>query len=230
MFIKADMNELLFILSIVFTFSAVLVLLKLFGKKGLFCWVCFASVMANIIVVKTVDCFGLTTTLGNVLFGSVFLSLDIINELYNKKEANSAVYLGLACNVAFIIISQFVILYKPSTSDFSSDAFIQLFSLTPRVCLGSICAYAFGNFLDIQIFDKLKSKQGSKNLWIRNNLSTITAQLFDNFVLHTIAFLGIMTFRDVCILSVNVWLIEVVIALCDTPFLYIAKHKLSNCK
>lgn len=217
------MNELLFLLSIIVTFSSVLFFLHRFGKTGLACWVCFASVCANIIVTKTVDCFGLTTTLGNVLFGSVFLALDIINERYERKEANRVVWLGLCINVAFVAATQIALLYKPSVNDFASDGFKQVFSISPRVFLGSVCAYAFGNFLDIFIFDKLKSKHGEKNLWIRNNLSTIVAQLLDNFVLHTIAFLGIMTFSDIAVLSVNVWIFEVIIAICDTPFIYYSK-------
>lgn len=218
------MNEFIFFFSILLTFSAVVLIYKFFGKTGLSSWVCFASVVANIVVVKTVSCFGLITTLGNVLFGSVFLSIDILSEQYGKKEANRAVLLGLIANISFIMASQIVLLYKPYEDNAVQQSFITLFTITPRVCLGSIAAYAFGNFLDTAIFDKLNGKK----LWIKNNVSTIIAQLLDNFVLHTIAFLGIISFKEVAILSINVWVIEVIIALLDTPFIYWSK-KFPSC-
>lgn len=218
------MNEILFFISIIVTFSTLLFVYKHFSKTGLACWVCFASVFANLIVIKTVNCFGLNTTLGNVLFGSVFLSLDIVAEKYDKKEANKIIWLGLITNIAFVVASQFTLLYKPSSLDYSSDAFKTVFSITPRVCLGSVSAYAFGNFLNTFIFDKLKQKQGSKLLWLRNSLSTCIAQLLDNFVLHIIAFLGILSFSEITTLSFNVWIIEVIVAIFSMPFLYFAKN------
>ena len=38
-------------------------------------------------VVKTVAVFGLVATLGNVLYGSIFLATDILSEVYGKKAA-----------------------------------------------------------------------------------------------------------------------------------------------
>ena len=69
----------------------VLIMYKFFGRTGLFVWVGFATVLANIQVVKLIEIFGLTATLGNAVYGSIFLVTDIINEKYGKKEAKKAV-------------------------------------------------------------------------------------------------------------------------------------------
>lgn len=217
------MNELLFFLSIVAVFSLLLAVYRLFGKTGIFCWISFVSVFANIAVIKTVSCFGITTTLGNVAFGSVFLATDILSEKYDKKSADKAVYIGLFCNVVFVILSQIARLYKPADGDIAQEAFEIIFSMTPRVCLGSICAFIVGNLTDIYLFDILKRAHGSKLLWFRNNFCTMLSQLIDNFVLHFIAFGNFYSVKQIIILSLNVWVIEAVVSICDTPVLYLAK-------
>jgi len=67
-----------------------------------------ATIAANIEVLIIVNAFGMEMTLGNILFASTFLVTDILSELYGKKEAQKAVYLGIATSVIFICISQSV--------------------------------------------------------------------------------------------------------------------------
>lgn len=205
-----------------------LFLFRRFGQYGLFSWIAFATVFANIEILKTVSFFGLQTTLGNALFGTVFLATDILSEMYGKETSKKAVYIGFAITVAFMVMSQIDLLFVPSETDFAQPGFEILFKMTPRVCLGSICAYFAGNMVDVFLYDKFKNIHGGRLMWMRNNVCTLVSQLFDNFILHTIAFLGPLSFRQIAILSVNVWLIEAVVALLDTPFLYLAKHKFSE--
>lgn len=89
------MNELLFILTILLTFGGLLLVYKLFGKVGLFAWIAIAIILANIEVLKSVDMFGISATLGNVTFASIFLANEILNEKYGKKEAKKECLLVL---------------------------------------------------------------------------------------------------------------------------------------
>lgn len=52
------MNLLLGAISIVLCFGAVTVISKLFKKEGLMVWVAIASVIANILVCKTINILG----------------------------------------------------------------------------------------------------------------------------------------------------------------------------
>ncbi|KDE22505.1 hypothetical protein EF83_17085, partial [Bacillus subtilis] len=72
-------------------FIIVLLFYKGFGKMGLFVWIGFATVCANLQVVKTVELFGLTATLGNVMYGTIFFATDVLNEKYGPAEARKAV-------------------------------------------------------------------------------------------------------------------------------------------
>ncbi|PWW30270.1 putative integral membrane protein (TIGR00697 family) [Cytobacillus oceanisediminis] len=84
-------NEWFGLLFALINFILVLAMYRLFGKTGLFVWIGFSTVMANLQVVKTVEMFGLTATLGNAMYGTAFLVTDILNEKYGKDEAKKAV-------------------------------------------------------------------------------------------------------------------------------------------
>ena len=73
---------------------------------GLFVWIGFATVAANLQVVKTVELFGLTATLGNILYGSVFFATDVLNEKYGQNEARKAVWIGFATLLTLTVVMQ----------------------------------------------------------------------------------------------------------------------------
>ena len=96
-------NEILLVLSIFIIYGSVIVMYKLFGKQGLFCFTSIATIAANIEVLIMVKAFGMVMTLGNVLFASTFLITDIVSEVYGKKDAKRAVHIGITTSIVFII-------------------------------------------------------------------------------------------------------------------------------
>jgi len=217
------MNSLLFILSVLVSMAGLICVYRFFGKYGIYGWIAFACVLANIEVLKIVEAFGLQTTLGNALFGTVFLGTQILAENHGKESAKKAVVFGFIIELAFVVLTQIDIFFTPAETDFANESFITLFRLTPRVCLGSMCAYAVGNFTDLFLFNRFKEEHKEKLLWLRNNVSTLVSQLFDNFIFHVIAFTGVYPFSQIITLSVSVWILEAVVSILDTPFIYLAR-------
>lgn len=80
-------NELIGIGTFLVTFILMLVLYRFFGKTGLFVWVAIGTIIANIQVIKTVELFSVSATLGNVMFASIYLATDILNDIYGRKQA-----------------------------------------------------------------------------------------------------------------------------------------------
>ena len=72
-------NELLWCAMLVFTFVFVILLYRTMGKAGLFLWIPVSVIIANIQVVKTITLFGLTATLGIIVYASTFLVKDILS-------------------------------------------------------------------------------------------------------------------------------------------------------
>ena len=220
------MNELLLFVEIVVVFSLLLLTKKFFGKNGLFIWIAIATVTAEIQVVKSINIFGLSGTLGNVMFASNFLATDILNELYSKEDAKKGVYVGLWAVIIFIIFTQFTLLFKPNSIDMANESMKVLFGLVPRVSISSITMFFIANMADVYIYSIFKDKK----LWLRNNISTILCNSIENFFFVFFAFVGLYSFKDIMIIALSTTLIEVVIAICDTPFLYMSKIKFFTCK
>ena len=214
------MNELLFIGTAVFCLGMTLLAFRLWGKKGLYVWICLATILANIEVVKCVDMFGLAVTLGNIMYGSLFLCTDIASELYGGKEARKLVLVGFFALVMFTIVTQVGMLYVPNSQDWASEHMAQIFGLVPRICAASLLGFLCSNTLDTYIYDWIAKKTTRK--WLRNNGSTLTSQLVDSFLFSIVAFAGVFDWATIIELSLTTYAIKVMFALLDTPFLYLA--------
>ena len=216
------MNTLLFFVAGVVTFGLLVFISRVFGKEGIYTWIGMAVVVANILVCKNVNLFGLYATLGNILFGTVFLATDILTEKYGVEAARKAVWMGISMEIITIILTQLALQFIPNELDFVQDSMRNLFGLFPRVAIASCSMFVFSNQLDIFLFEKIKQKTNGKYLWLRNNVATIVAQCIENYLFYVIAFLGIYTMRDIFSMTLTCCIIEIIVALLDTPFLYLA--------
>lgn len=217
------MNEILFLVTIIVNFTGILVAYKLFGKVGLFIWAGLASVITNIETTKCVDMFGLSVTLGNVIYSSTFLATDILSEVYSSKDARKAVWIGFFTSIAATVIIQVSMLFEPNSQDFVSESMNTVFGLLPRLTVASLIAYLVSNMLDTFLYDLFK-KRYPKHLWLRNNAATMVSQLIDNVVFTAIAWIGVFDISTMIELGITSQVIKCLISLCDTPFLYVAKR------
>jgi hypothetical protein len=189
---------------------------------GIISWVGIATVLANVITAKNADIFGMSTAIGTVMFASTFLATDILTEYHSVKDAKTAIYVGLFADVILIVSTQIALLYKPSEFDYAHDAMQTLFSLNLRISLASMVMYFIANVADVAIFNKLKEKSNGKNLWLRNNVATIICNCTENFGFITLAFIGIYDWQTIITIAVSTSIIEAIVAVCDTPFVYLA--------
>ena len=216
-------NELLWIGLLIASFFMVIFSYRFFGKTGLFVWTAVGVILANIQVMKTIQIFGLVTALGNVIYSSLFLVTDILNENYSKNDAQKAVWIGFFVLISTTIIMQMTLYFIPDESDFLSEHLTAIFSFLPRIAFASLIAYLISQNHDVWFFDKMKKKHDEKYLWLRNNLSTITSQLIDNTVFTLIAFVGIFTWDIILQIFLTSLLMKIIVASCDTPFIYWAR-------
>jgi len=217
------LNELLWIGLLLTSFIMVIAAYRLFGKKGLYLWTAVGVILANIQVMKTIEVFGLVTALGNVIYSSLFLVTDILNENHTKKDAQHAVWMGFFVLISMTILMQITLQFIPDESDFLSEHLTAIFSFLPRIAFASLVAYLISQHHDVWFFDKLKQKQHDKYLWLRNNLSTISSQLIDNTIFTLIAFVGVFSWDIIGQIFLTSLLLKVIVASCDTPFVYLAR-------
>lgn len=216
-------NVLLFIVGIILTFTALVLVNRFLGSSGVIAFMAVASILANILICKSITLFGLSATLGNILFASNFLATDILTECYGVKKARKGVIVAICSVVGFLAVSQFALLFTPNEFDIAQPAFETLFTLAPRITVASVTLFALSNVADISLYEFLRKKTNGKKMWLRNNLCTILCNGSENFIFYAIAFLGVFPFKELVFMSITATVIEIIVAICDTPFLYTAK-------
>jgi len=219
------MNELIFVGSVLLYLGSVLLLYKLFGKNGLFAFAVFGTLLGNIAVCKCIDLFGFSTTAGNVLYASTFLVTDILSEKYGKKEATKAVKYSFTIMVLWLIGTQLILKFTPNANDYINDSLMVVFGLVPRITIASLLGFVCSQNIDVFLYHLIWKKSGNdeKKLWLRNNGSTLISQAIDTIIFTTLAFWG--TYPTPVFVSIlfTTYLFKAVVAVLDTPFIYIAR-------
>lgn len=217
-------NELLWLIFAIVNFTIFLTTYKLFGKMGIFMWIVFATILANIQVLTNINLFGLKATLGNIVYGTIFLGTDVLTEVYGKKEAKKAVFIGFGVMIAYYIIMQLAISFTPNEADWAMPHLRALLEIVPQILIGSALAFIVSQLIDVQVFSKIKEKlPDNKYLFIRNNGSTLISQLIDTIIFVPIAFYGVYEAPILFEIIITTYIVKLIVALLDTPIIYFAK-------
>jgi uncharacterized integral membrane protein (TIGR00697 family) len=205
--------------------GSVLLLYKFFGKNGLFAFAIFGTLLGNIAVCKCVDLFGLSTTAGNVLYASTFLVTDILSEKYGKKEAHKAVMYSFSVMLLWLLGTQLILLFTPNANDYINESLKVVFGLVPRITIASLVGFICSQNIDVVLYHFIWKKTGDNKskLWLRNNGSTLISQLIDTVIFAFLAFFGTYPTNVFISILVTTYLFKAIVALVDTPFIYIAR-------
>jgi hypothetical protein len=195
-------------------------------------------VLAGIFIASLVTCnlifqkffswtpFGLYSfelSVGILPYPITFLITDLISEIYGKRKANQVVLAGLMASV-FVMCIIMVAEYLPATtwSPVNDQTFTKVFQLTGVAVFASMVAYLLAQLLDIRIFHYWKQKTQGRHLWLRNNFSTFSSQFADTaIVLILLSVAGAIEWSRFWLLLCNGVLFKWLVALLDTPLLYL---------
>lgn len=217
-------NELFWAVMLLVNFVAIIGAYRLWGRLGLFIWVPVAVIIANIQVTKTVELFGVTATLGNIVYASSFLVTDILSENYGKKEAGRAVGIGFFSLILFTLLMNLALFFEPAPGDFAHESMNTIFGFLPRIVAASLAAYGISQLHDVYAYHRWKQKlPGKRFIWLRNNMSTMVSQLIDSLVFTSIAFWGVFPNAVLLEIFITTYLLKWIVAVLDTPFVYLAR-------
>ncbi|MFA9556363.1 queuosine precursor transporter [Evansella sp. AB-rgal1] len=202
-------------------------LTKLILLAGLFI---AALLVSNVISTKLFDIGGVVLTAGLLAYPLTFLISDSISEVYGKSIAKKVILIGLLANILmlgffYVAISLPAASFWPMQGEFEA-----ILGAVPRVVAASLVAYFFSQLFDVNLFHKLKEKTQGKHLWLRNNGSTLASQLLDSIIFVFIAFYGTMPLSALFVMIGTQYLVKLLIALADTPFIYLTVKWLNNDK
>lgn len=175
-------------------------------------------VLGSILAAKIVN-FGFFSVPSAIIVASAtFFVTDIICELWGKQYAKKAVWLGIL-GLLILMVSQSIAISWPSSIE-SSIKYDEVMSQTPRIAIASFLAYLVSQFLDVNVFHRVKELTQGRFLWFRNNGSTFFSQVVDTIVFVVIAFYGTHPNQQIFSIIFGMISVKLFIALVDTPFLY----------
>ena len=225
----------LWLIMLLFCFSSILVFLKLFGYVGIYIYSALAVIIGNIQVLKTVDFFYSPEPvgLGTVLFASTFLCTEILSEHFGKEKAKKNVLIGFVGFLFVTIIMLITIGFKPSANDWSQDSLANVFTPMSRFFIASMIAYLASQYFYVWIYSAIKNITKNRYLWLRNNLSTILSSLVDNTIFSLLAWIILnpnpeTLYNVIMIYIFGTYVLRILIAFVDTPFMYFSKLFLSK--
>lgn len=201
----------------------------------LMCVYCVFTAMQNLFEMKTVGTPEFALCGGGLLLSwATFLVMDTITEVYGKQRAIRCYTLAGILNLVVVLISQLLILL-PGTYPEQNAAFAQIFSNGVRTAVASFIAFLIGNYINVDIMVKLKTKAGSKDskplFFVRAVVSTILGQFVDNLLFVAIAFapVGIsafeMTWTDIFTASASGMVLETLVEMLFIPIITIPLAK-----
>ncbi len=186
-----------------------------------------------------------TLTTGVLLWPIVFVMTDILNEYYGPRGVRF-----LSWFTAGLILFGFLMLFfaiglepadfwrtahiKPGMTEAEqvrirtavgdyNEAYRVVFGQSLWTISGSLFAFLISQFVDVQIFHRIKSFTQEKYLWLRSTGSTLVSQFLDSFVVVFIAlYIGQqLPFLQVLAISIMSYLYKATVAGILTPLLYV---------
>jgi uncharacterized integral membrane protein (TIGR00697 family) len=200
---------------------------RLFGRTGLYGVIIFSLLLANIMGPKLTVIGGLQTSMGVILYSSIFFATDLLSEKYGQKEAQRAVLLGFFVSIALVVMTQISMQFLPSTMPGTSvfalsvhEATITLFDYTPRFVFGSLLAYLVSQSFDVWVFHRIRNATNGRHLWLRNTGSTLLSQAVDTLIYGLVVWWGLVDLVTALQLAGAKYIFKFIIAVVDTPFIY----------
>lgn len=193
--------ELTSILLFIICIITMLILFKLFDANGLYIYNIVAMLAANIQVLKGVN-FSFSPepiALGTIVFSTIYITSDVINEHYGKNMAQQGVWFCFAAQILMTLLMTIAIGYPSLNNNSNSlnvgtehmllaeQAIEVLFTPSLRLLLSSLIAFVITQLATIFIFDFFKRLTKKNILWLRSVVSVAFSSVADTLIFSILA-------------------------------------------
>ena len=165
---------------------------------------------------------GLHVSVAVFSFPFVFLTTDVIGEVYGKRMAKFFVLAGFIATALFVLYS-FLSLTLPwdPAGEWVHPAYNTVFGISLRIAIASLVAFVVAEYQDVISFFFFRKWFGETKFWLSSNLSNLWSQLLDTILFMVIAFLGVYPTPVLIRIIITWWLFKVAMGFVYTPLSYI---------
>lgn len=187
--------------------------------------------ISNVLTAKQVKLpFNITMTGAVIIFPITYILSDIFSEVYGYRWSRITSYIGFAMNLLMVIVFSIVIVSPAPDHWKNQEAFQVVLGSTPRVLFASLIAYLVGDYVNDNVFRKMKEKHidDHKKFGLRAILSSLVGELADSLIFLPIAFIGVLPLKVLAIMTITQVLIKTGYELLMLPVTRIIVHKVSS--
>ena len=203
------------------------------GQRKLF--IALAIYLASLFAANTLGLkimpflFGLHLSVAVFSFPFVFLTTDVIGEVYGKRMAKFFVLAGFIATAIFILYS-FLSIAMPwdPAGEWVHQSYNQIFGISLRMAIASLVAFAIAEYQDVISFFFFRKWFGESKFWLRSTLSNLWSQMLDTVIFMTIAFAGVYPTPVLLRIIITWWLFKVAMGILYTPLSYVGLRLLKD--
>jgi len=213
-------NELIFVLQTI-TMGAFAIISLRIGKDALTAFITLCCVLANLFVVKQITLCGLTATASDAFSIGAVLSLNLLQEYYDRQSAQRAIFISFALLIFYCIVSLLHVAFIPCAIDTMHPHFASILTTMPRIIIASLSVYITVQYIDAWLYGSLKKLTNGNYLVARNVLSLVICQLLDTVLFSFLGLYGILeNITEIIVVSYAIKLAAIALS---TPFIVLSK-------
>ncbi len=144
-------------------------------------------VITNIIAFKQVSLFGLPISAGFLLYPILYVTSDIVSEVYGYKMSRRLSWLCAVTALFVIGIFWLSVVLPPAESFTFQTEYSLVLGSAPLILIFSLTAFMLGDFVNDKIHAFMKRKHKEKYLFARLLGSSVVGEFVDGFL-----FVGLM--------------------------------------
>lgn len=184
--------------------------------------------ISNLSAIKLWDLCGIAVDGGLVLFPLTYILGDLIIEFFGRSVAKNIIYAGFLINLIAVGVFYIVIALPAYPGWDMQDAYAMVLGFSPRIILGSLCGYLTSNLLNNNLFIRMKNSSGvfGRSFIARALGSSAFAHILDTAVFETIAFLGVLSFKEFLAQAVFAYILGMGLELILSPIESLIEKKL----
>ncbi|MBR7157652.1 MAG: queuosine precursor transporter [Bacteroidales bacterium] len=183
--------------------------------------------VSNIMAVKVIGIFDLFYfDAGTITFPFAYMLGDVLTEIWGYKTARRVIWITFFCNIVMVVCTQIgVWMPSPDYLEENAVAYNTMFTYVPRIVVASMVGFLMGELSNAWLMERLKVMTKGKFLWFRTIGSSVIGYLMDSVPFVLIAFLGVLSTRDLLLMICLQYFMKLGIeVLFGTPMAYATIH------
>jgi uncharacterized integral membrane protein (TIGR00697 family) len=219
------MNELLFLAHIGVVTLANIIALRM-GKEALVGLACTQIILANLFITKQIQLFGFYTTSTDAFMVGNIISINLLQEYFDKKIAYKTTWIEFFIMIFFTITAQFHLSYLPTAADTMQAHFALILQYSIRIVCASFIAFLMSMNVEISLYQFLRWFLPRDATILRNYTAMIASQILDTVLFGFLGLYGIVqSLGDLIIISIIFKILATFIAV---PLVFYAVKFIGN--